>query len=210
MKNKIKTLYLPGILLVCFLVLTILVKMNATVVFDDKVYGLIAGHQTDGLTQIYKGITFFGSTLFMVLFCGSLFVFFLLKKKKRIAYGVASCLIGSTILNNVVKIIVRRARPAVIHLVTETSFSFPSGHTMAAVSMYGILIYFILKSNLNKSVKIILSSLLGILMLLVGISRIYLGAHFATDIIGAILLSSVWLLFFTNFIIGFINDKVKE
>ena len=71
---------------------------------------------------------------------------------------------------------------------------------MASVSIYGIIIYLLLKSNLNKTIKYIGTISLSLLIVLIGISRIYLGAHFMSDIIGAILVSTIWLLAFTSII----------
>ena len=71
---------------------------------------------------------------------------------------------------------------------------------MASVSMYGILMYLVIKSKLSKKYKILLSVFLCILPILIGISRIYLGAHFASDIIGALLLSTIILLTITYYV----------
>ena len=196
MKKKI----LAGVLFVVFIIWTVLIKMNLLVGFDEFFYKLITSSMNDTLTSIFKIITFFGSTVFMVIFAIVLFVIFILKKKNIISYLTSSCLIISTIFNNVIKVIVRRSRPDVLKLVHETSFSYPSGHTMASVSIYGIIIYLLLKSNLNKTLKYVGSIGLSILTILIGISRIYLGAHFMSDIIGAILVSTIWLLVFTSII----------
>ena len=102
-------------------------------------------------------------------------------------------------MNNVIKVIIRRERP-IYMIVRETTFSFPSGHTMASVSMYGILIYLINKSNMNKKLKIILSIILGMIPLMVATSRIYLGAHYFSDILGAIMLATIVLLISTKYI----------
>ena len=189
---------LAGILFIVFIFWTVLVKMDLLVKFDEFFYKLITSSMNNTLTTIFKIITFFGSTVFMIIFALVLFIYFILKKKNIISYLTSSCLIISTILNNVIKIIIRRSRPDVIKLVTETSFSYPSGHTMASVSIYGIIIYLLLNSNINKTVKYISSVGLSLLILLIGISRIYLGAHYMSDIIGAMLVSTIWLFIFTR------------
>ena len=196
MKKKI----LAGILFIVFIFWTVLVKMDLLVKFDEFFYKLITSSMNNTLTTIFKIITFFGSTVFMIIFALVLFIYFIFKKKNIISYLTSSCLIISTILNNVIKIIIRRSRPDVIKLVHETSFSYPSGHTMASVSIYGIIIYLLLKSNLSKTIKYIGTISLSLLIVLIGISRIYLGAHFMSDIIGAILVSTIWLLAFTSII----------
>lgn len=185
---------------IAFIILTILIKTNSLVNFDSNVYNLVTREMNDGLTAFYKVCTFLGSTAFMVSLCALLFVTFIILKRKDIAIIEASVLIISTVINNVVKLIIRRERPEVLKLVIEKSFSFPSGHTMASVTMYGILIYLINKSNLDKRLKIIFSIILGIIPILVMLSRIYLGAHYASDVIGACILSTTLLLIETMII----------
>ena len=189
-----KKILIASILGIFFIVLTILIKCGNIVSFDNNVYNLVTSNMNDGLTSFYKVCTFLGSTKFMVSLCAVLFVIFMILKRKDVAFIEASVLIISTIINNVVKLIIRRERPEVLKLVIEKSFSFPSGHTMASVTMYGILIYLINKSNLNKKLKILFSIILGIIPILVMLSRVYLGAHFASDVIGACILSTALLL----------------
>lgn len=190
------------ILSVLFIALCVLVKLDLLSNIDESVYKLITYNMNGTTTKIYKIITFFGSTKFMVGLCVLLLVLFIILKKNIYGYIISGTLIFSTIMNNVIKVIIRRERP--IHMIVrENTFSFPSGHTMASVSMYGILIYLINKSNMNKKLKIVLSIILGLIPLMVATSRIYLGAHYFSDILGAIILSTI-VLFIT---IKFIEDK---
>lgn len=182
-----------------FIVLCILVKLDLLSNIDESVYKFITSNMNDTTTNIYKVITFFGSTIFMVGLCVLLFVLFIILKKNIYGYIISGTLIFSTIMNNVIKVIIRRERP-IYMIVRETTFSFPSGHTMASVSMYGILIYLINKSNMNKKLKIILSIILGMIPLMVATSRIYLGAHYFSDILGAIMLATIVLLISTKYI----------
>ncbi len=200
MKNK-KLWFTIG-LSCCFIILAILVYLGLVSNFDTICYNFVAYKVSEDniLTTIYQVFTFFGSTLFIILLTIFLFVLFIILKKKVYSYIIASSIIISTIFNNVIKIIIRRARPTVLALVTETSYSFPSGHTMASVTMYGILCYLVIKSNWSKKAKISVSILLGLMPILVGLSRIYLGAHFATDIIGGFLVSTILLLIITSYI----------
>ena len=187
------------ILSLLFIVLCILVKLDLLSNIDESVYKFITSNMNDTTTNIYKVITFFGSTIFMVGLCVLLLVLFIILKKNIYGYIISGTLIFSTIMNNVIKVIIRRERP-IYMIVRETTFSFPSGHTMASVSMYGILIYLINKSNMNKKLKIILSIILGMIPLMVATSRIYLGAHYFSDILGAIMLATIVLLISTKYI----------
>lgn len=187
------------VLSLLFIVLCILVKLDLLSNIDESVYKFITSNMNDTTTNIYKVITFFGSTIFMVGLCVLLLVLFIILKKNIYGYIISGTLIFSTIMNNVIKVIIRRERP-IYMIVRETTFSFPSGHTMASVSMYGILIYLINKSNTNKKLKIILSIILGMIPLMVATSRIYLGAHYFSDILGAIMLATIVLLISTKYI----------
>lgn len=187
------------VLSLLFVILCILVKLDLLSNIDESVYKFITSNMNDTTTNTYKVITFFGSTIFMVGLCVLLLVLFIILKKNIYGYIISGTLIFSTIMNNVIKVIIRRERP-IYMIVRETTFSFPSGHTMASVSMYGILIYLINKSNMNKKLKIILSIILGMIPLMVATSRIYLGAHYFSDILGAIMLATIVLLISTKYI----------
>ena len=187
------------VLSLLFVILCILVKLDLLSNIDESVYKFITSNMNDTTTNIYKVITFFGSTIFMVGLCVLLLVLFIIIKKNIYGYIISGTLIFSTIMNNVIKVIIRRERP-IYMIVRETTFSFPSGHTMASVSMYGILIYLINKSNMNKKLKIILSIILGMIPLMVATSRIYLGAHYFSDILGAIMRATIVLIISTKYI----------
>lgn len=187
-------LYIASFLTLIFIVLSILVKFDLVSSIDTFIYNLCTCKMNDILTSIFKIITFLGSTPFIVTLSILLFVIFLICKKKTSAFLTASVIIISTILNNVIKIIMMRSRPDVLKLVIETSYSFPSGHTMASVTIYGILLYLVNKTDLKHGLKNILRIILIMLPILIGISRIYLGAHFASDVIGAYLVSTILLL----------------
>ena len=108
--------------------------------------------------------------------------------------------VNSSIINKILKAIFVRPRPNVLRLIKQGGYSFPSGHAMASMTFYGFLIYLIIKSNINKNIKILLTSLLTILILLIGISRIYLGVHYASDILAGYLVSIIYLILFTSVI----------
>lgn len=197
--NKSKII-LISILSFIFISLIVLIKLNLINSVDTFIYNLVTVNMNNSLTSINKVFTFLGSTLFIVSLTIVLFVIFIILKKKNTAFILSASIIISTIINNLVKIIICRERPEVLSLVTENTYSFPSGHSMAAVTLYGMLIYIVNKSNLNKKLKITFSILLCLLPLLVMISRIYLGAHFASDVIGACILSVILLLIETGIV----------
>ena len=199
-KNKIILLILTIIL---YIVNTMLVISNKYLIIDDRVHAFIRKPAGPGMEKVMKVFTFFGSGTFIVLLALVLLIVYIVKHQKNKAIIVGGSIALSTIVNNIVKVIIRRPRPEYITVV-EKSFSYPSGHVMASTTLYGIIIYLICKSDLKKPLKALYSILLSILVILVGISRIYLGAHYFSDVFGAILLSLSLL-----FAIDLFNDKKK-
>ncbi len=186
MKNK--KYYIPFTFLVLFIINSVLVVNNKFLKIDESIHNFIIRYSSEITTKVMKTFTFLGSTPFIIGLCILLFVLFIIFKKKSTAYKCAGVLIISTLINNVVKVIIRRPRPEYITVVEKT-FSYPSGHTMASTTLYGFLIYYIWHENFDKNYKILFTIILSIIPVLVGISRIYLGAHYFSDVIGGAFLS---------------------
>ena len=202
MKNK--KYYIPFTLLILFIINSLLVVNNKYNVIDKNVHDFVIKFSSETMTKIMKVFTFLGSTPFIIGLCILIFIILMLLKKKEYAFKCAGILVISTLLNNIVKVIIRRPRPEYITVI-ENTFSYPSGHTMASVTLYGFLIYYLFKTKISKSYKILFSILLGIIPFVVAISRIYLGAHYFSDVFGAMLLS---LALLTS--IDLLYDKVKK
>ncbi len=194
MKRKIFIL----ILYIIFFISLILYIFNKLSFFDNLIYNFIIQFKSNNITKFMKIITFFASTKFILFIMLILLLFSVFKVKK--AYILSISIILNAIINNIVKIIVRRDRPIDINLVKEPTYSFPSGHTMIAVTLYGFLIYFIIKSNLSKYLKVFLICILDLLIYLIMLSRIYLGAHFASDVVSGFSLAFANLLLFIEYL----------
>ena len=107
--------------------------------------------------------------------------------------------------NQLLKRIVERPRPEGFRIVEELGYSFPSGHSMVSMAFYGLFIYFIYEKVKNKYIKWTSIILLTLLIVLIGISRIYLGVHYASDVLAGFLLSISYLGLFTHII----KDDIK-
>lgn len=158
--------------------------------FDNAISLFFSVHNNVTFTNTFKAISFICSPKFMIILNVLLFIFIIVKKKYKLFIIVLSS-ISSVIINNLVKIIVRRERPDYLRMVMEKSYSFPSGHAMISVLFFGSIIYLVNKYNL-KYKKLITFSL-STFVLLVGISRIYLGVHYLTDVVGGYLLGFIVL-----------------
>lgn len=98
------------------------------------------------------------------------------------------------ILNSLIKLFFMRERPTLEHLVVEHSYSFPSGHSTGSMLLYGTIIMLLPLFIQRKKIYRPLQLLLGLGILLIGISRIYLGVHFPSDILGGFCFGLTWLL----------------
>ena len=177
--------------LIIFLILTYLVITKKDLRIDSIVYNFISQFINDNLTKIVKFITFLGSATIVILVT---LVALITLKNKKIGLFMGIDLIVITLFQHLLKPLIGRVRPVGINLVKESSLSFPSGHSLTAMAFYGYIIYLIYKSNLKyKKLYIIL---LGILILLIGLSRIYLGAHYVTDVLGGFTFSLFYLVIF--------------
>lgn len=190
MKNKFKQ---KIIILSCiFIIWTILVITNSLTLFDDKIYQFIISFQNDTLTNIMKVITSFANPLTIVSLCLASLLSLIWKFKASIYLIIVTII--STVFNFLTKNIVLRNRPDHSRLIEETGYSFPSGHAMGSIAFYGFIIFLLSKSKINKNLKIFLSIIIGLTIFLIGISRIYVGVHYPSDIIGGFLLGYIILI----------------
>ena len=159
---------------------------------------------SDFVTPIAKFITNFGGAIFLSI---ATVMLFLLIKNKKIGLSIISNIVIITILNQLLKRLLQRPRPTEFRIVEETGYSFPSGHSMVSMAFYGYLIYLIYRYIKNKYVKWTLITILSILICLIGISRIYLGVHYTSDVLGGFLLSISYLVIYISSIKKLIPEE---
>ena len=159
---------------------------------------------SDFATPIAKFITNIGGAVFLISLTAILFI---LIKNKKIGFSIFSNLVTITVLNQLLKRILQRPRPTEFRIIEETGYSFPSGHSMVSMAFYGYLIYLIYKYVKNKYVKWILIALLSILICTIGVSRIYLGVHYTSDVFGGFLVSISYLILFISTVNKFFIEK---
>lgn len=174
---------------------------------DTLVYKIISENLiSDYVTPIMKFITNFGGKIILTSF--GIISLFVLKNRKL---GLCAFLNLPIIafLNQLLKHIVQRPRPIEFRIIDETGYSFPSGHSMVSAAFYGFFIYLIYKNVKNKFVKYISIIFLSLLIILIGLSRIYLGVHYASDVLAGFLISISYLIIFIS-VINNIVLKEKE
>ena len=180
------------VLFLIFCVMAVLVHYGLTGSFDTAVYKFVIGFRSDSLTKVLLFITKFASVKEIVFLCAVSLIGLFWKYYKSLFLVLN--VIASTIFNVVIKNIMMIPRPNILRLAEETGYSFPSGHSMASVAFYGFIIYLILSSNMNKYLKVVISSFIVILIIVIGFSRVYLGVHNASDVIAGYAISTGLLL----------------
>ncbi len=180
-----------SLLFIMGLILGLLAKFNYTTGLDSFIYNFLIYFKSPMVTTFFKIVTNLGSTWFIILLNLVIIVSYLILKRKEILIiPINSCL--SVIFNNILKIIIRRPRPNVLRLVKERNFSYPSGHAMISLLFYITVIVLINKSNIKH--KKLINVILVVIIILIGISRVYLGVHYITDILGGYLISASILI----------------
>jgi len=159
------------------------------------IVNFIQSFQHSWLTSIFIFISLISSTKSYFIIVPIVAAFFYFKNYRKEAFFTFFVVLGN-IFNPIIKNIVNRARPTgdiVNILETKTNSSFPSGHAMGAIILYGFLIYLVWKLPFQH--KKFITTILVSFIILVGISRIYLGVHWPTDVLGAYIIGFLWLIF---------------
>jgi membrane-associated phospholipid phosphatase len=161
---------------------------------DLRIINLAQMFRTPVSNQVMLFITYLGS--WQIVFLGAFFICLILFLRKR-WYHLWTFIIsvgGGEILVWIIKNLVERPRPPLINaLAPETSFSFPSGHSFVALSFYGLLFYYLFRIFKSKILKFISVFFGATLILSIGISRIYLGVHWPSDVLASFAVGSAWL-----------------
>lgn len=130
---------------------------------------------------IISSITHLSDTVTIIAFC---IVLLILPNRKTYGLPVSLACLGGVAIYKPLKHFVLRARPdASLHLVTQGGYSFPSGHSVTSIVFYGLMLYLIQKHCKNEKLKAVLSWICGILAVVIGPSRIYVGVHWPTDVL---------------------------
>lgn len=208
MKKVKKEYYFIAILLICFIALTFFVTAGKTSMLDEAFFKRVISFENSTITKVLYIITSLGSTVGVVALLIITGIIFLRKKSfsdfKYVAINVGL----GVVLMQVLKSIIRRVRPSWKWIV-QGGFSYPSGHTISALLFYGTLILLVNKKVKGKTRKILIS-IFSLMIILTGLSRIYFGVHFLTDVIASLILGTIILIISNEFMNReFNSDKNK-
>ncbi|MGG3928219.1 phosphatase PAP2 family protein [Metabacillus fastidiosus] len=170
--------------LVGFCFMALLISRQEIIRFDSAVISFIQGFESTILTIIMKAFTFIGSTgSIIVISIMALVIFYKVFKKRSELILFIVVLLGANLLFVILKLFFQRARPDLHRLIEVAGYSFPSGHATNAMAVYGILSFLLWRHIPARWGRTILIFISCIFILMIGISRIYLGVHYPSDII---------------------------
>ncbi len=169
------------------------IRGGAIFAFDTALANELYREATPLSTTFYLTISWFGSQGIIVL--GVIFgAFYIIRRQWFNLTFWLIALAGGGLLNNLIKQVVARPRPYFVDpLVLEQNYSFPSAHAMTSLIMYGILGYLLWSNLRNRYAKIFVVFGTVLFILLIGISRMKLGVHYFSDVVGGFAAGGIWL-----------------
>lgn len=165
--------------------------------FDLLITGFIRYPAGQALDSFMLWVTKLGSVTVVLAVTCSLLAFLLLRGRRHEANALLLCLAGAALLNQLLKFLYARARPDLFRVVEESGYSFPSGHSMVSFCLYGFLAYIFSRDFSSICRSWLIYSVAGLVVSLIGISRIYLGVHYPTDVLAGFVAGGTWLSFCT-------------
>ena len=201
-KNNKFLLLISALLLLIIFIVTKKIALKEELLMDKIAYNiLVTKMRNPTLNTIMQYITKLSNITFIAVASLILvIVFYNILKKKHIAYLIISNLLFIVLLNQIIKFIIRRDRPIGFRLIEITGYSFPSGHAMVSMAFYGLLIYIYKHLIKNKILRRTLITLNIVIIFLIGISRVYLGVHYLSDVVTGYSITLIYLLVLTKYL----------
>lgn len=201
-------------LIILFISIVLLLAIIEDILDDDIISFDEAGYRyvekyliREPITVIAKFITNFGGPVLLVIISAILLIAI---KDKKIGITIPINLALAALTNFTLKNILQRQRPIEHRIIDEKGYSFPSGHSMIGMAFYGFLIYLIYRKVKNKYIKWTLIMGLILLIVTVGVSRIYLGVHYTSDVIAGFLVAFSYLTIYTKAIKEILFDEEEQ
>lgn len=178
-----------------FLALAKYVFLDNKVEFDTAAFSFIQQYVSEGTTNFMQFFTVFGNyqvlvTANLLLICYFLFI----RRHKWYSIKIPAIALSSVIVMSLLKLFFNRSRPLSPLLEAARGLSFPSGHAMSSVTFFGLLIYYVYRNQKNSVWKFVLISGLVFLIAIIGLSRVYLRVHYASDVLAGFCAGIIWLM----------------
>ena len=194
--RKVSHLFIISfITLIGFSTMALLVNGDRITEFDKTIISFVQGLENPLLTTTMKFFTFVGAgnTIKVLAFITVIFLFFFLKQRSKILLFIV-VLIGSHYVFRVLKALFQRVRPDLNRLIEIGGYSFPSGHATNAMTFYGSLAFLLWSHIPTRQGRTILIVFSASMIFLIGLSRIYLGVHYPSDVIAGYFAGGFWLV----------------
>jgi undecaprenyl-diphosphatase len=162
--------------------------------FDTAVIGFVQGLEAKWLTTFMKLISWIGSGYVVapIAVIGFVVLFFVLHNRPQ-AFLFIVVIAGSVVFNSLLKKYFKRERPDIHQIIEENGFSFPSGHSMMALALYAIIAFIAWRYVKSLGGRVVLLLLSAFMIIIIGTSRIYLGVHYPSDVVGGFAVSAFWV-----------------
>lgn len=188
-------LWLAALALLVFVGIARELTQGNVAALDRGILLSVASTRTPWLTTVAVDVTTLGSVTLVVLFTAFTLVVLLVLRNWRGAIQVILASAGAGILSVVTKSIFERTRPEeVLPLIAVSGFSYPSGHSLATSALYLTIAIIAVRPIQQAGVRAAVFGAVSIVILMVGASRMYLGVHYATDVMSGISLGAAWAL----------------
>lgn len=186
--NKNAKIVILSLMLILFIILGFMVKgSSAGILFDVGIIEYIHNNTNPIVLAFMKFISFIGSENFLIPVTAMVIAYSLVKRNYFISKLLLLSTLGSYTMNHLLKQIFQRTRPLEYFLVEQGGLSFPSGHAMVTMTLYSTIAFLLAKKVQDKRKKYLIHIIAFVMICLMGISRIYLGVHWPTDIVGGYL-----------------------
>jgi undecaprenyl-diphosphatase len=163
--------------------------------FDLPVIAYVQGFISDNMTSAMLVVTVLGSVKGVSAITLVIVLLLWIKRYRRLSiYLAVSVALGAGIFNRILKYIFKRQRPDIMRVVQETGYSFPSGHSMGSMILYGCLVFILFRIAKSGWSKVIGTVAAFALIVCIGISRIYLGVHYPSDVLGGYAAGLIWII----------------
>ncbi|MDU4960521.1 MAG: phosphatase PAP2 family protein [Sporomusaceae bacterium] len=160
--------------------------------FDAAVTAIIRFPAGQTLDSVMLAFTWLGSGKALLLLTVTMMAIFVIRDWRGEAAALFVCLTGAGVLNQMLKVLFARSRPE-IAVIEVSGYSFPSGHSMVSLCVYGFLAYLLSRRFSSFRQRGMVFLLVGAVVALIGVSRIYLGVHYPTDVLAGFVAGGTWL-----------------
>lgn len=203
------TLVVGSTAAVVFCALMLCVVTGQAAWLDDAAHAILVNAlRQDAVTPVMEAFSNLISPVSIIVIW---LVFLAFAPGKRPGLCLFVNMTGALIVDQALKFAIQRPRPSGFQLATETGFSFPSAHAVVSLALFGLIIWYVWHFEKNTLRRNLVCLVFGLVALMIGISRVYLGVHYASDVLGGFALAVLWLALFDRFAAKlFVGEKKRE